>query len=86
MVKPVGAGLPSSPPNTAAQELARFLGLPSYVELPNNALLALQDFTAETRGSKVVYITAEYIRVNPRGDVVGSVATLKHFELREVKS
>lgn len=89
MVDPIGKWPPPPPfrspirPTTAAQELALFLGLPSSVYMPNNAILALQNFTASTNGP-VVHITAEYVRVNPRGDAWETLVETKRYELREV--
>lgn len=69
---------------TAAQQLADFIGLPRRIDLGEGAIMGLQDFSLETNGLNPVRITAKYVRLGARGDLVIGECTLKHYQLVEV--
>lgn len=70
----------AAPHQSAASQLAEFLGLQTEVVMPGNARLVLKSFTAHAEG-KHVNVTAKYLRFAPRADMSEVV---KHFELREI--
>lgn len=70
----------AAPHQSAASQLAEFLGLQNEVVMPGNARLALLSFSTRTEGPRV-YIDARYVRHTPRADVD---ILRKRFELREL--
>ena len=70
----------AAPHQSAASQLAEFLGLQNEVVMPGNARLVLQSFSTHTEG-RVVYIDARYVRHTPRSDAPD---TIKHYTLREI--
>lgn len=71
--------------DTAAQQLAGIIGLPTKITTPNGLIVALRDFSIRTEGSRVLRVTAEYGCYARWPVEARFIPVIKHYTLVEDK-